>query len=673
MKTEIRSQKSVFSRRWNSRSILYPLLAILSATAVAQEKQTNAPVTIPAVVVTATRLPEETIAVEKVPANVTVITRETIAQSPAFTLPELLRQQAGFTMMDSAGSFGAHLPPAGLRGYGEKSGTLVLVDGMRATDAGLGYFLWNSVPLANIERVEIIRGGASTIYGEGAAGGVINIITKGAPNKPLAVSGEAAVGNLGYYSGHAELSGRTNIFSYVFSGDRKEWAGWRDGSNFRSWSTLAKVSAETAAGRFTLGHSFHNEYSENAGPLTTAQYQANPHQVSPIVFNRFAFEDRLHRGWLDYAKEFEHGWRVNAKFSGQSYDTDFLAGTGRESGYAGVLQASQDSDLFGRDNAFTFGGEVTSQDFDQRFPTVPTVHDSLLSGAFVQDAFKLTPKTTLTAGLRFDHRRTFLDVPFASPAFRGTKENNVWSPSVSLSQELAEKTSAWLSFSQSYRLPSANDVVSGSPTFASSPSLVPLNARTVEVGLRSERFKWLGGSVGYFHSWVQNDIFTDPALGFGFGANANGDAIRQGVELALKSQPTDWMVLHGNATYTDARFEGGTYDGKRQVLVPEWVLNCGVSFYPAAGWVWTIENQYVGEQVRLNDTVNGLPRNQFNVLNTKLSYQWRQITSYVSVNNLLDRRYEQSPASSLPGAGAQVPMHNPSPGLNFQVGVTATF
>lgn len=639
----------------------------------AQEKPTNAPVELPPLVVTATRLPEQTVAVEKVPANVSVITRETIAQSPAFTLPELLRQQAGFTVLDSSGGFGAHLPPVGLRGYGEKSGILVLVDGVRATDAGQGYFLWNSVPLANIERVEIIRGGASTIYGEGAAGGVINIITKGAPNKPLSVSGEAAVGNLGYYSGHAELSGRTNSFSYLFSGDRKEWAGWRDASSFRSWSTLAKVSADTAAGRFTLGHSFHNEYSENAGPLTTAEYRANPEQATPILFNRFAFEDRLHRGWLDYAKEFEGGWRVDAKFSGQSFDTDFLAGFGRESGYAGVLQIGQTSDVFGRANALTFGGEVTSQDYDLRFPPgSPTVHDSLLVGAFVQDSFQLTPRTTLTGGLRFDHRRTFLATTFPV-VFRGYKENNVWSPNVSLSLELAEKTSGWVSLSQAYRLPAASDVVSASPTFASSPQLVPLNARTVEVGLRSERTRWLNGSLTGFHSWVQNDIFTDPALSGGFGLNANADAVRRGVELTLKSQPLDWMHLHGNATYTDARFDGGTYDGKRQVLVPTWVLNSGVSFYPAAGWVWTIENQYVGDQVRLNDTVNGLPRNQFNVLNTKVSYQWRQVTSFVSVNNLLDRRYEQSPASSLPGLGAQVPMHNPSPGLNFQVGVTAKF
>ena len=179
----------------------------------AQEKQTNAPVTLPAVVVTATRLPEETVAVEKVPAHVTVITRETIAQSPAFTLPELLRQQVGFTSLDTVG-FAGQQSQFSLRGYGDKAGTLILLDGVRVNDAGGGFFLWNSVPLAAIERVEIVRGGASTIYGEGAAAGVINIITQEAANKPFSGSVGASGGNLGFYQGNFTLSGRTNAFSY---------------------------------------------------------------------------------------------------------------------------------------------------------------------------------------------------------------------------------------------------------------------------------------------------------------------------------------------------------------------------------------------------------------------------------------------------------------------------
>ena len=185
------------------------LLATAVCEAGAQESKTNAPVTLPPLVVTATRLPEETVAAEKVPAHVTVITREAIAQSPAATLTDLLRQQVGLAGLDTVG-FDGQQSQFSLRGYGDKAGTLILVDGVRANDAGGGFFLWNSVPLAAIERVEIIRGGASTTYGEGAAAGVINIITKEAANKPLSGSVSASGGNLGYYQGNFKI-GRAHV------------------------------------------------------------------------------------------------------------------------------------------------------------------------------------------------------------------------------------------------------------------------------------------------------------------------------------------------------------------------------------------------------------------------------------------------------------------------------
>ena len=344
---------------------------------------------------------------ENFSGNATVISAKEIAASPAFTLPELLRQQAGFVLNDSAG-FGAHLAPFSLRGYGEKTGTLVLVDGVRMNDAGTGFFQWNSVPLQNIERVEIIRGGASTIYGEGAAGGVINIVTKDAAAKPFAASATPEVGNLGYYSGQLQFSGRTNIFSYSAVAERKEWSGWRDNSAFRDWNAQAKIGADTAAGKFTLGYTFHSEHSEDAGQLTAAQFQSNPRQSGLF---RFVYTDDVHRGSLDWAKEFAGGWSASAKVHGQIYDAGFPApnpansGTGRETMFGGVWQVRQQAEWFGHDNVFTFGGEAMQDDFKQQFgASDPTIDNSTVWSGFVQDAFKLTRTTTLTGGLRFDRR-----------------------------------------------------------------------------------------------------------------------------------------------------------------------------------------------------------------------------------------------------------------------------
>ena len=80
---------------------------------------------------------------------------------------------------------------------------------------------------------------------------------------------------------------------------------------------------------------------------------------------------------------------------------------------------------------------------------------------------------------------------------------------------------------------STRDIASGDPRFASNPSLVPVNARTVEFGLRSQRHKLLGGSLAYYHSWVEDDIFS------ALGSNNNADAVRQGRVASARSAAAD--------------------------------------------------------------------------------------------------------------------------------------
>ncbi len=646
------------------------LLAGASLCAAAQETTESAkPLT--ELVVTGTRLPTQTVPLGNHPGNVTVITRDDIQQRAAFTLPELLRQETGFHLMDSSGSFGAQRAPFGLRGYGEKSGVLVLVDGVRANDGGDGYFLWQSVPLENIERVEIVRGGAAAQYGEGAVGGVINIITRDASQKPFSLEAGAAAGNLGYYKAHLHASGKTNWLSWSFSGQHQQWSGWRESSGFLGWNGLGKLGADTAAGRFTATYTAHSQRSGNPGPLTQAQFQANPQQPAAPVFS---FTDRLHRGELGWDKQFEDGWNASAKFHGQAYDTHstgFGLVTTEQPGYGGVVQVSKESTFWGRENNVSFGGEWLDLDFSQSAFGATTVHDSTLYGAFVQDTQEITEKLTLSAGLRFDHRRSLLNVPFAFPVFTGVKENSLWSPRVSLSYAFAEKTSGWISFSDAHRLPSANDVVSGDPRFPSSPALVALKARTVEVGIRSERHRLLSGSLAYFHSWVQNDIFTDPNPP-AFGGNVNGDVLRRGVELTLRSRPADWVEFQAGTAWTDAEFDGGAYNGNRLVLVPEWQLRGAAIFRPAKGWTWSIEDLYSSGQVRFFDVGNALPPNLYNVLNTKIVYDQERFGVFLAVNNLLDRVYEQFP-TSMPFVPPITSQFNPAAGMNVQFGLTFRF
>ena len=161
-------------------------------------------VTLPAVVVTATRS-ERSLADQ--PDSVTVIPREQIEQTPAKALDDVLRTVPSVNL-PAAASYQIH-PTAdsvSMRGLGGIR-ALVLLDGVPINDPFFGYVQWNRVPMETIERVEIVRGGGSPLWGNYAMGGVINIITR-VPEDGHAFEGEAGYGSYDTYraGGYADVT-----------------------------------------------------------------------------------------------------------------------------------------------------------------------------------------------------------------------------------------------------------------------------------------------------------------------------------------------------------------------------------------------------------------------------------------------------------------------------------
>ena len=125
------------------------------------------------IVVTAARTEEE---ISKIPANVTVITREDIEKSTASTVQDLLRNEEGLVINDLYGS--GTKSTVDMRGFASGLNTVILLDGRRLNEIDLSGVDWNLIPMENIERVEVVRGSGSVLFGDNAMAGVINIITK---------------------------------------------------------------------------------------------------------------------------------------------------------------------------------------------------------------------------------------------------------------------------------------------------------------------------------------------------------------------------------------------------------------------------------------------------------------------------------------------------------------
>ena len=144
-------------------------------------------------------------------ASTSVITAQDIQRSPSQSLPDILAQQVGVQVMHVTGSPNGNGDLVDLRGFGAfaQSNVLVLVNGRRYQDFDLQGFDFSQIPLNSIERIEITRGMSGTVlYGDGAVGGVINIVTKTASGAPFSGRVEGAVGSYGFGKGVFPLAPR---------------------------------------------------------------------------------------------------------------------------------------------------------------------------------------------------------------------------------------------------------------------------------------------------------------------------------------------------------------------------------------------------------------------------------------------------------------------------------
>jgi len=162
--------------------------------------------------------------------SITVITREDIEAAASTTVDELLRTSVGLEVWKPQGVFG-NASRVRMRGFASSRATVFLKDGMPINRISCGETLHNEIPLDTVERVEVVRGGAGAMYGKGAMGGVINIVTRKAGDKPNA---HASVTYGTYNTRSAEagaggkLSNRFNVqFNYTHF-DSDGYFAWND-------------------------------------------------------------------------------------------------------------------------------------------------------------------------------------------------------------------------------------------------------------------------------------------------------------------------------------------------------------------------------------------------------------------------------------------------------------
>jgi len=307
-------------------------LAAAAWLATSAQAQNNKEPQLAETVVTATRSEARANAVV---SDVTVITREQVEQSAGRTLAEVLQQYAGVQIAANGGRGKAG--SVFIRGA-ESRHTLLLVDGVRYGSATLGIPTWNNIPLASIERIEVLKGPASSLYGADAAGGVVQIFTRRGTQDGAHPYAEVTVGSHDYRGAAAGVSGKAGQVGYslnasgfndggISATNGKYAAAYnpdRDGFRQRSvdgafdWDLTRDWTLSGGFLRSESSNYYDGSYYDSSFAAVPAD---NPHGRLNTFVGRLGLKGQVTRAWttrIDYrqSRDDSKDWTV----SGQSAD-----------------------------------------------------------------------------------------------------------------------------------------------------------------------------------------------------------------------------------------------------------------------------------------------------------------------------------------------------------------
>ena len=456
--------------------LLAPSLALAQATA--RDTARTAPV-----VVTATRSP---LAAERAPSSISVITGAQLRAEGVTTVADALRRVPGLTLAQT-GSYGG-ATSLFIRG-GESKFTKVLVDGVPLNDAG-GFYDFSSLTTDNVERIEIVRGPASVLYGSDATAGVVQLFTRRGSARP---SGELAArgGTFGSYDVDGAVHGSGESITYSVGGARHGTRGFQDfNSDFRN---------DVGSGAFGIAH---GAADARVSLRYTDVHLHFPTDGSGLVVDSNALhrDDRLAVG-------LDAGYRVASwaqlRFALASLDMHGMSDNQPDSpgdtlGYyyttadrarrrSGDLRLELDLPASTR---LTVGGQVERQWQDSRttsnFGGNAFTATRRTSGLYTQLLLAPAEPYTLTLGARYEHNERFGD-------FRTYRS--------AASVRVTGGTRLRASVGTAFREPTFTENFGGGSVIGN-PSLQPEHALSADAGVEQALGTW--GSVGA--TWFANSF-----------------------------------------------------------------------------------------------------------------------------------------------------------------------
>ena len=631
------------------------------------------------ILVTATRLDTDN---SKARGNSTIITAADIEKSTARTLTELLGREAGVLTRSLFGN-NATGATVDIRGFGATAtqNTLILLDGRRLNDVDLSGVDFSIIPLQSIERIEITRNSGAVLYGDGAVGGAINIITRQPEMAGTSAFVKAGAGNLDTQQLDAQLSHNTGPLSVFLGAHGVSSDGYRDNNNLDQKNLNADIRYTHDNGQFFLKSGWFDQDMDlpgvrNVNPgLGINQLRKNRRGTNtPRDYadqDGYSFNSGLTH-YRDNGSEIVIDFGYRKKNQKAFFDDYDFAGL-----YANYLDTDLDTwsftprfisphQLFGRPAQTTAGIDYYDSDYDsdrslnKRTDNQPIhrLHIEQQSTAVYADTtIAPAPDITVNLGARLqwvklDARDRFdPDAPGAGDAFESGAADYDDSERVHMLEAGIEKqftpaSAAYVKWTRSARVTTVDELFEFDPnsfTRVFSP-LDPQISNGFDIGTRYQVDR-AAFTINAYYMKLKDEIHFNPVT----FVNTNLDPTRRyGLELSGSYDISDRLRLQGNYTYMRAKFRDGEFSGKNVPLVPQntasltgiWQQSPATDLIVAANFV---DNKYFDND-QTNTFAESIP--SYYTIDTKISHRYRGFRLTAGINNVFEEKFYDYGVSS---------------------------
>ena len=588
-----------------------------------------------------------------------VIEREEIEAQNARTVREALRFLPGILPDGTVGTEINALSGQFIRGSNSAQ-VLILLDGRPINNLGDGGFDLSEITTDIIERIEVVPGGGSTLYGSDALGGIINIITRG-PTDDVTTSTSLRLGSYSLNQQNIQNSGKIGALSWLASYNRARAENDYDFSipevNFEGTRNNNDVLYNNLSLKLTGDMSARHQLSFNT--IYLAKDQGVPGgvaipQISQAAFNSLTDNDRKYTdqvindlSWLAKLGEADESllkFRVYLDFLNTRFDNrtgDISTHQQFDSNQRSLGVQTQHNWQIAANQNIIYGFDYRDVKAENITRTLATgdetinYDDSIGQGAiFAQYTVDPVPTWRLNLGLRQD--------------FSSLINGSVTSPAVGVRWDVGETTTLRANYIRNFRVPTLFNLFSNSPFARGNRDLQPERGNSYDIGFDQQL-----GDIGLLRfTFFDNTVSNTIAYNFETLTYENIGKIRtQGVEIALNLKLFENVYLFANYTANAPRIlesiNPAEIDKELRFAGAD-SINWGLSYENRRGWYAGILMHSLGRYPINNTNTEFLPG--YTTFNLKLRIPlYENLTFNGSINNIFERRFQLFPG--FPDAG----------------------